>query len=174
MELLKHMGADLLQTIIPLIVIPAILRFLPKILPVTGHIFEWIKGRAGTVSNQYAASILSRLTDLVWAKVHAFENTVIEDLKAALADGKVTKDELKGLLFKVKEDALGQVKTEANAQRLWQMALYVFGGDEKALESWLANELESHVAGLPPSGLQTSKDGTTPAIVDLVAVKQAA
>lgn len=130
---------------------------LPKMPALTQKAFEWLTQHAGHIKNQMLAGILTRLSTLIEQKVLAYENTEIEALKAAMTAGNITPVLLPRLLADMKARLIVEVKAEASAQTLWQDALYVFGGTESSLLSWVSSTVETHVAALPPSGLQTSK-----------------
>lgn len=156
---------QLLSFLIVAIILPKVLVRLPA---ATHQAFDWLKGRAKTVKNAFAAGVLQRLADLIAQKVLKVENTIIEDLKEKAKDGKMTKAELLDALANAKKAALEAVKADATAQGLWSMAIEVFLGDENALGRWLGDTLEATVAKLPPSGLQTSATpGVKPAAAGL-------
>ena len=134
----------------------------PKLPQATASFLTWSKNKAAGVKNAYAAGVLQRLIDLVGQKVLMVENTIIEDLKEAAKDNKITKEEMKACLAKAKQTVLDSVKADASAQGLWKLALEIFLDNESALGKWLDDALEATVAKLAPSGLQTSKDGVTP------------
>ena len=150
----KSYGTMALSWLLTVVMLYAIIPNLGKIPATTGKLFDWLRLQAGHVKNQFAAGVLTRLSDLVLQGVLAVENTAIEDLKAMAAKGALTTETLKEGLLKVKSDVIAQVKAHATAQELWADALIIFG-DESTLLKWLETELEAHVAQLPPSGLQT-------------------
>jgi hypothetical protein len=148
----------------------AALHILPKLPEMTKNFVEWGKAHAMTTKSTYANQVLGRLIDLAGAKVLALENTLIENLKEAAKDGRITKEELKQALSEVKARAVNDVKAHASAQGVLGAAKDVFLGDETKLDSWLNDIVEATVAKLPPSGLQTAKaPGATPAIAGPVA-----
>lgn len=166
LELLKQLEeSKILMLILESLAALLALYLAPKAVPATQAGLEWLKGQAGTVKNQWAAGTLQRMTDLLGMKVLAAENTLIEDLKMAAADGKLTKEELIAALQKVKGQVIEDAKSHASAQGLLELVMKVFMSDNAAFEKWLNDTTEALVAKLPPSGLQTSKDGiAAPAI----------
>lgn len=153
------LGAEGLKILLELVAALVATVLLPRIPGLTKAAFDAAKSKAGTMQNQFAAGILSRLAIVVEDKVLAWENTVIEDLKEKAADGRLSKDELTAEYGKLKDKFQGEVKDLAQAQKLWEMGLAVFGGSEEALKKWLDQTKEAAVAKLPPSGLQSSVDG---------------
>lgn len=166
MELLKQLdNSPLFALLLKGITALVTLYLLPKLKPATTSFIEWGKAKAGDVKNQYAAGVLQRLADLIGQKVLAAENTLIEDLKAAASDGQITKDELLAALAHVKATVIADVKATASAQGLLVAALTLFKDDDVALTKYIGDLLETFVAKLPASGLQTPKyDGETAAI----------
>jgi hypothetical protein len=159
-------AVEALDWAIPAIIAPLFIRYiLPKLLPVTQHGFDWVEKQAKGVKNQYAQGVLTRMSNLVEAEVLAYENTVIEMLKERAAEGKIKKEELPAILREMKLELLEQVRKKATSQGIWEEAVKVFLGNGSELGSWLSGMVETHVAKLPPSGLQTSKDGITPPAV---------
>lgn len=148
----------------------AVRYLLPKLPAMTQQVFDWLHSQSAGVKNAYARGILDRLIDLVAQKVLMLENTAIEDLKQKAADGVLTQEELIEALKGVKQRAIDEVKGHASAQGIWDIAKTIFLGDETALTKWLGDTVESAVAKLPPSNLQTTTvmaaaQGVKPAIV---------
>jgi hypothetical protein len=152
---LKSAGLAALSWLLTAVVVYALIPNLSKIPVATGKFFDWLKTQAGHIKNQFAAGVLQRLSDLAFQAVQVAENIAIEDLKAQAATGKLSPADLLVALKKVKDDVLAQIRLHATAQELWKDALYIFGNSEGALLNWLDQNIESHVANLPPSGLQT-------------------
>lgn len=153
----QNVVLPILETILGLIGAWVAATLLPKLPELTRNFVEWSKAHVQVTKNTYANGILARLVDLVGAKVLMLENTLIEDLKEAAKDGKITKEELLAALAKVKDQAIADVKTHASALGIFEIAKSLFLGDEKKLDSWLSDVVEATVAKLPPSGLQTAK-----------------
>lgn len=147
---------QILTAIFDMLIVAVIIPNLTKIIPATKHAFDWLQGQAGHVKNQYAAGILQRVSGLLAAKVMAYENTKVEELKALAAAGKISYAQLPSLLKQMKNDLIADAKADLTAQNLWAAALYVFAGSEDALAKWMNSTVETHVSALPPSGLQTS------------------
>lgn len=147
---------QIISAVVDMLIVAVIVPNLPKILPATKSAFDWLQSQAGHVKNQYAAGILQRVSGLLAAKVMAFENTKIEELKALAAAGKISYAQLPALLKQMKDDLIAEAKADLTAQNLWSAALYVFAGSEDALAKWMNSTVETHVSALPPSGLQTS------------------
>lgn len=152
---------------------------LPKLPAATSNFIEWGKANAAKTKSEYANGLIRRMIDLLGAKVLAAENTLIQDLKEAAADGKVTKEELAAALKKVKEQVIADAKATASAQGIWGVIQdTLFKGDSVTVDKWLGDTVEALVAKLPPSGLQTvaASNLGAPAIVlgDLVKKEVAA
>lgn len=145
-------GLKLVSLVISGFIVPVVL---PKLPSLTARFFDWLSASAGHANNQFVAGVLQRLSTMVEQKVLAYENTEIEFLKEQAAAGKITKDNIPGLLAKMKEDLLAEVKQDATAHGLWDVSTKLFAGNEAALSVWLSGMVETHVAALPPSGLQT-------------------
>jgi hypothetical protein len=137
---------------------------LPKIPGLTQFLIDLARHKASTLKNTYVKSVLDQIIALAGQKVLALENTEIQYLKAQAAAGNITSAELPALLAGIKNTAIQSIKADASAQELWTAALAIFGGNEAALIKWISDLIESHVAQLPPSGLQTSSTNAPPAM----------
>lgn len=149
--------SEILVTVLEALGALIITYLLPKLPKATKAFIEWSENKAHAMKHEAAGLVLGRLFRVVGDKVLALENTAIESLKEAAKDGKITKEELPALLAKVKASAIEQVKAEASAGALWEDAKKVFSGSEDALLKWVSGSIETHVATLPASGLQTGE-----------------
>lgn len=141
---------------VSVLVVPLVLFLLPKIPVFTKNVFAWLDSKAKVVNNEYAQGVLQRLSLLIQANVLAAEQTQAADIKQMCADGKITVEEMNAELAKVKADVMTKVKETANAQKLWDAALFVFANNENDLHQWVDTVTEAHVQSLPP---------TTPSVV---------
>ena len=64
---------------------------------------------AAATDNQYRQAALGYASSLVRALVHRAQATIVDDLKQALADGKITREEYEATLTKLKADILDEV-----------------------------------------------------------------
>ncbi len=161
------------QQVLPKVLVAALLLLINyglKYVPgVTQHLFGMGEHKVGTMKDIYVKGILYRFVTLAEQKVLMLENTEIQYIKTQAAAGMVTPAQLPTLLAGVKNKAIEAVKADASAQGLWATATSIFGGNEAALVKWLGDVIESNVAKLPPSGLQTTsleeaKAGFVPAM----------
>jgi hypothetical protein len=131
---------------------------LPKLPGATQHLFDWVKGQLSHVKNAYAQGLLNRALVIVNQVVLAFENTEVEDIKARVAAGLITKDQLPMILRDLKANAVAAVKDHMNLQGILQdVQKIVFSGEETGLMKWVETAIEAAVSQLAPSGLQTPK-----------------
>jgi len=95
------------------------------------------------VQNEYLKGGLVRVDDAVFTAVKDLQQTVVEQIKAASADGKITADEKK----QIKDKALAAVKSHLGTKGLAEAAS-VLGLGGGALEGLLSSKVESAVHDL--------------------------
>jgi hypothetical protein len=153
----KAVAAPFLTYLISGLVVYAVIPSLGKIPSATGKFFDWLKDKASHTKNQYAAGVLMRASMIVRDIVIGLENTEIEAIKDLAAAGRYkTKEDLLADLKIVKERAISDAKSHLMVTDLMKDLTTIFMGDGNALTKWLGDQVETHVATLPPSGLQTT------------------
>jgi hypothetical protein len=95
------------------------------------------------VQNEYLKGVLVRLDDAVFTAVKDMQQTVVEQIKAASADGKITDDEKK----QIKDKALAAVKSHLGTKGLAEAAA-ILGLGGSALEGLLSSKVEAAVHDL--------------------------
>ena len=95
------------------------------------------------VKSEYLRGALVRLDDAVFTAVKDLQQSVVEEIKAASADGKITDDEKK----RIKEKALVSVKSHLGTKGLSELAT-VLGLDGGAIEGFLSSKVEAAVHDL--------------------------
>ncbi len=95
------------------------------------------------IQNEYLKGVLVRIDDAVFTAVKDLQQTVIEQLKAASADGKLTDDEQKQL----KEKALAAVKSHLGTKGIAEAAA-ILGLGGSALDGLLSSKVEGAVHDL--------------------------
>ena len=95
------------------------------------------------VQNEYLKGVLVRVDDAVFTAVKDLQQTVVEQIKAASADGKITDDEKK----QIKEKALGAIRSHLGTKGLTEAA-NVLGLGGGALEGLLSSKVEAAVHDL--------------------------
>ena len=95
------------------------------------------------VKSEYLRGALVRLDDAVFTAVKDLKQSVVEEIKAASADGKITDDEKK----RIKEKALASVKSHLGTKGLSELAT-VLGLDGGAIEGFLSSKVEAAVHDL--------------------------
>lgn len=152
----KAMAVPTLFYILSFVLVTLLLPRANKLPELTRKLFDWIYSKAGTAKNTYLAGLLQRLSIIVRDVVIQVENTAIEDLKQKAKDGQLTKEELLEALKNIKLNAINQAKEHIKLQGLFELVTTVLFGNEEGLTKWLTDHLETQVATLPPSGLQTN------------------
>lgn len=121
-------------------------KLLEAVLPLLGILASWAsielaKFIKAKTKNEALAGALVRLNDVVFTVVKSLNQTVVDGLKAANADGRVTPEEV----AKIKADALALVKSHIGPKGLDEL-LYVFGlKDEAALDKFVSDKVEAAV-----------------------------
>ena len=95
------------------------------------------------VQNEYLKGVLVRVDDAVFTAVKDLQQTVVEQIKVASADGKITDDEKK----QIKEKALGAIRSHLGTKGLAEAA-NVLGLGGGALEGLLSSKVEAAVHDL--------------------------
>lgn len=103
------------------------------------------------VQNEYLKGVLVRLDDAVFTAVKDLQQTVVEQIKVASADGKITDDEKK----QIKDRALAAVKSHLGAKGLAEAA-GILGLGGAALEGLLSSKVEAAVHDLRRSAPATN------------------
>lgn len=117
---------------LPLILIP-LLAWAGK------RLVAWVDAKT---DNEMVVGVFTRLETHAEAVIRKRMMDVVDDLKEAAADGKITADELADALSKQKDGALGDLRELMTPDGL-SKAQRVLGLDEKALAALLAATLES-------------------------------
>lgn len=95
------------------------------------------------IKHEYLRGVLIRLEDAVVVSVKDLQQTVVEEIKAASADGKISDDEKK----RIKEKALASVKSHLGTKGLSELAT-VLGLDGGAIDGFLSSRVEAAVHDL--------------------------
>ena len=95
------------------------------------------------VKSEYLRGALVSLDDAVFTAVKDLQQSVVEEIKAASADGKITDEEKK----RIKEKALASVKSHLGTKGLSELAT-VLGLDGGAIEGFLSSKVEAAVHDL--------------------------
>jgi hypothetical protein len=95
------------------------------------------------VKSEYLRGALVRLDDAVFTAVKDLQQSVVEEIKAASADGRITDEEKK----RIKEKALASVKSHLGTKGLSELAT-VLGLDGGAIEGFLSSKVEAAVHDL--------------------------
>jgi hypothetical protein len=95
------------------------------------------------VQNEYLKGVLVRLDDAVFTAVKGIQQSVVEQIKEASADGKITDDEKK----RIKDKALTSVKSHLGTKGLAEVAR-ILGLDGGALDGLLSSKVEAAVHDL--------------------------
>ena len=109
------------------------------LLALAGYLTVWINGK---VKNEKAAAIINRTKDLVFAVVKKANQTIVNGIKEASADGTITAEEK----TKIKNAVLADLKEILGPTGLMALA-YALGisGSAGALDKWLDTQIEAAV-----------------------------
>jgi hypothetical protein len=112
------------------------------------------------VQNEYLKGVLVRRDDAVFTAVKGIQQSVVEQIKEASADGKITDDEKK----RIKEKALASVRSHLGTKGLAEVAR-ILGLDGGALDGLLSSKVEAAVhdlrRALPASANGVAHGGTS-------------
>lgn len=101
---------------------------------------QFIRAKVG---NEYLKGVLVRLDDAVFTAVKAIQQSVVEEIKLASADGKITDEEKR----RIKDKALATVKSHLGTKGLAELAK-ILGLDGVALDGLLSSKVEAAVHDL--------------------------
>lgn len=127
-------------------------KLLEAALPLLTVVLGWAsvelsKFIRAKTKNEALAGALTRLNDVVFTVVKALNQTVVDELRKANADGKVTKEEVAG----IKAKALEQVKSHIGPKGIDEL-LFVLGlKDEAALDKLVSDKVEAAVGDVKAS-----------------------
>ena len=152
----KNIAAPLLEYLISGIILYALIPNIGALPKLTMRFIEWAKAKSAHSKNVYISGLLHRATIVVGDHVLLLENTEIELLKEKASKGLISKAELPALLAEVKAKAIAMITQHLKAQDIWKDLLFIFMGSEEGLSKWISNQIETQVATLPPSNLQTT------------------
>lgn len=99
---------------------------------------KWIQEK---VKNETASGILLRLDDAVLTVVRELQQTMVDDLKAASSDGKLTKEERD----EIKTKALGNLKSYYGTKGLKILAQVLGLSIGAEFDKFLSSKLEAKV-----------------------------
>lgn len=109
------------------------------------------------IKNEYLRNALVRLEDAVFTAVKELDQTVVAEIKAASADGKITDDEKK----RIKEKALASVKSHIGTKGLSELAK-VLGLESGALDGFLSSKVEAAVHDLRRASIMNGATNGAP------------
>lgn len=95
------------------------------------------------VRSEYLRQVLVRLDEAVFTAVKDLQQSVVEEIKAASADGKITDEEKK----RIKERALASVRSHLGAKGISEVGA-ILGLDAGALDGFLSSKVEAAVHDL--------------------------
>ena len=126
--------------------LPAILPTLTQfLLPLVLAGVSWLIVKATSwfqaqTKNAYLGGVIGRLGVFVDTTVRALEQTIVQELKDANADGVLSAAEA----AKIKADALGQLKSLLGAKGLKEL-VSVLGIDPSGIDRFLSDHIEAAV-----------------------------
>jgi hypothetical protein len=92
------------------------------------------------VKNEYLRGVLVRLDDVVFTAVKDLQQRTVDEIKAAVADGKITEAEKE----RIKRQAIASVKSHLGVKGLSELAK-VLGLEDDALDGLLSSKVEAAV-----------------------------
>jgi len=124
------------------------LKVLEILSPVLLAALTWVAAKLAQllrakIKNEYLKGALVRLDDAILVAVKDLQQSVVDEIKAASADGKISDDEKK----RIKEKALANVKAHLGTKGLSELAT-ILGLDGGALDGVLSSRVEAAVHDL--------------------------
>jgi len=111
------------------------------------------------VRSEYLRQVLVRLDEAVYTAVKDLQQSVVEEIKAASADGKITDEEKK----RIKERALASVRSHLGAKGLSEVGT-ILGLDAGALDGFLSSKVEAAVHDLRRAATANGVPAREPAV----------
>jgi len=124
------------------------LKILEIASPVLLAALTWVAAKVAQlvrakIKNEYLKGVLVRLDDVVFTAVKDLQQRVVDEIKAASSDGKITDAEKKG----IKDKAIVSVKSHLGTKGIGELAK-VLGLDSGALDGLLSSKVEAAVHDL--------------------------
>lgn len=124
------------------------LKVLEILSPVVLAVLTWAAAKLAQlirakVQNEYLKGVLVRLDDAVFTAVKDLQQSVVDEIKAASVDGKITEEEKR----RIKEKAISAVKSHLGTKGLAEVAK-ILGLEGGALEGLLSSKVEAAVHDL--------------------------
>lgn len=124
------------------------LKILEILSPVLLAALTWAAAKAAElvrakVKNEYLKGVLVRLDDAVFTAVKELQQSVVDEIKRASADGKITDEEKR----RIKEKALTTVKSHLGNKGLAELAK-ILGLNGGGLDGLLSSKVEAAVHDL--------------------------
>ena len=103
------------------------------------------------VKNEYLRGVLVRLDDVVFTAVKDLQQTVVNEIKLASADGKITDAEKR----RIKDQAIANAKSHLGTKGIGELAK-VLGLDSGAIDGLLSSKVEAAVHDLRRASAATT------------------
>ena len=133
-------GAQALQIVAPLLL---------TVLTYAVHAAaKWLKTKT---DNEALRGMIDRLDEAVIDAVHSVEQTMVDDIRAATADGVVTKDEADA----IKAHAVAAVLDYMGSKGMAQLEKVI---DREAIEKMIATKIEAYLHKLKARGGRSTFD----------------
>jgi len=124
------------------------LKILEIASPVLLAALTWVAAKIAQlvrakIKNEYLRGVLVRLDDVVFTAVKDLQQRVVDEIKLASADGKITDAEKE----RIKDKAIASVKSHLGTKGIGELAK-VLGLDSGALDGLLSSKVEAAVHDL--------------------------
>lgn len=137
-------------------------KLIEVLSPVLMAALTWVAAKvaqliSAKVKNEWVRGVLARLDDAVLNAVREVEQSVVAEIKAARADGKLTADER----ARVKAQAIESIRSHLGVKGLGELGR-VLGLEDGCLEKLLSTRVEAAVHDLRRSGMNGVPNGNGP------------
>lgn len=126
-----------------------VLKIFEVLSPAIATLLAWLVARlaqliTAKVKSEYLRGVLVRLDDTVFAAVREVQQTVVDDLKSASPDGRLTQAQQQ----QIKQDVMAKIKSHLGMKGLEEIAQILGLDGATGVENLISTKVESAVHDL--------------------------
>lgn len=145
--------SELMKEFVNAAIWPVVLILMCMVMFVTVMLLNFLSEKVKLVKDANKRTVLEQIVTLAGQKVLMTEQTIVHNMRADVAAGKISGQDLPALLSYAKDQTIEAIKRDASAMGLWDLAAQHMG-DHTKVKDWVADVIESQVVQLPAAGLK--------------------